>query len=304
MSKKVLEISHVTKVYGDRKVLNDFSMEIREKEIVALIGKNGAGKTTLLNSICRYIYPDTGEIVYKEKSIADYPDLLKEFGILMEPGFFEYLNAQENLELLLKASGKNDKEENYSIIYELLNQVGLYEYRKKKVKSFSFGMKQRLGLCQSLLTKVGILLLDEPFVGLDPVGKEIFKEVILSKAHKEGVPVLFSSHNLDDVSEICDRVIMIEDGKKVLDDISKKEKVYEIQVQKKIPETLRERLKKEFPKIEEITDYIIIFSDNCYIAALQKILTDQELYIEDVRVNENMLQKLFYQKSKLEQGVK
>lgn len=296
MPNTILKISHISKSYGNKLALNDFSMEINEKEIVAIIGKNGAGKTTLLNSICRYIYPDKGEILYKGENISKCPSLLKEFGILMEPSFFEYMSAQENLELLLNASGKIEKEENNEIIYKLLKQVGLYEYRKKKVKSYSFGMKQRLGLCQSLLTKVGLLLLDEPFVGLDPIGKEIFKEIIRTMANEEGVPVLFSSHDLEDVSEICDRIIMIEDGQKVFDDFSKKEKIYEVQVQEKIPDKVKKILENRFPKIEKITDYTIVFSDNCYIASLQKILSEQQVYIEDVRVNENMLYQLFHQK--------
>lgn len=91
-------------------------------------------------------------------------------------------------------------------------------------------MKQRLGLCQSLLTDVELLIFDEPFVGLDPVGKELFKKVILDKAHQEKIPVLFSSHDLDDVEEVCDRVVMVRKGKKVLDQKLVREKTFILKI--------------------------------------------------------------------------
>lgn len=220
----LLQVQNVTKRYRDKLALNDFSMDIRSGEIVALIGENGAGKTTLLNIICGYIKPSVGLVQYKGENIFEKPLTIQEFGILIEPQFLDYISAEENLRLLSQlANRKQDIR-----IKELLEKTELYSSRKKKVKEFSFGMKQRLGLCQCLLTEVGFLILDEPFVGLDPIGKEIFKQTILDIAHKQNVPVLFSSHDLDDVDEICDRVVMISKGNKQLDQPLEHKQTYTI----------------------------------------------------------------------------
>ena len=186
----LLQVQNVTKQYGEKVALNDFSMDICSGEIVALIGENGAGKTTLLNIICGYCKPSAGQVQYKGKNIVANPLITREFGVLIEPQFLDYISAEENLRLLSQLT--NQKQD--TRIKELLEKTELYSSRKKKVKEFSFGMKQRLGLCQCLLTEVGFLILDEPFVGLDPIGKELFKQTILDMAHKQNVPVLFSSH--------------------------------------------------------------------------------------------------------------
>lgn len=214
MSKEcLLQVQNVTKRYGDKIALNDFSMDICPGEIVALIGENGAGKTTLLNIICGYIRPSAGQVQYKGENIIEKPLTIREFGILIEPQFLDYISAEENLRLLSQLVNRKQD----TRIEELLEKTELYSSRKKKVKEFSFGMKQRLGLCQCLLTEVGFIILDEPFVGLDPIGKEIFKQTIMDIAHKQNVPVLFSSHDLDDVDQICDRLVMISKGNKQLD---------------------------------------------------------------------------------------
>ena len=156
----LLQVQNVTKRYRDKLALNDFSMDIRSGEIVALIGENGAGKTTLLNIICGYIKPSVGLVQYKGENIFEKPLTIQEFGILIEPQFLDYISTEENLRLLSQlANRKQDIR-----IKELLEKTELYSSRKKKVKEFSFGMKQRLGLCQCLLTEVGFLILDEPFV--------------------------------------------------------------------------------------------------------------------------------------------
>ena len=155
---------------------------------------------------------------------------------MIEPQFLDYISAEENLKLLSKLAGWKST----TRIKELLEKTELYDSRKKKVKEFSFGMKQRLGLCQCLLTKVGFLILDEPFVGLDPVGKEIFKRTILDMAHEQNIPVLFSSHDLDDVDEICDRVVMISTGKKQpLDQQIEHKQTYTVKIETNVSESIK-----------------------------------------------------------------
>ena len=222
----LLEIKNLKKKYGEFEALKGLNFSVNAGEIVALLGKNGAGKTTLLNSIAGYIFPTSGDILYKGETLLKSENRLNEFGILIEPTFIPYLNAHDNLDILLKITGIYDGEEN---IGELLEEVGLKNKTREKTRAYSFGMKQRLGLAQALLNKPQFLILDEPFVGLDPIGKEIFKNIIIRKAREEKVGVLFSSHDLEDVEEICDRIVLIDSGEKKFDGVMEYTKTYVIE---------------------------------------------------------------------------
>lgn len=283
-----LSICNLTKKYKNKIALNEFSMEIMPGEIVALIGENGAGKTTLLNSICGFIRPTSGSISFKGIGAKEEKTLDK-IGILIEPNFFDYLTAEENLQYLSVLSGNK---KNNAVIDSLLQKTELFDSKKKKVKTFSFGMKQRLGLCQSLLSDVELLIFDEPFVGLDPVGKELFKRVLLDKAHKEKIPVLFSSHDLDDVEEICDRVVMVRKGKKVLDQNLIREKIFVLQIDGDISIEEREKLESKDPTIH-CEKSCIFFKNEKLIVDIQRILLDKGHYIVGMSIQNNNLKKLF-----------
>lgn len=249
-----------------------------------------AGKTTLLNSICDFIHPTSGRICFKGKEIQQEKSLLKGFGILIEPRFFDYLTAEENLKYLMRLSVSNDTK---GIIEELLRKTDLYESRSKKVKGFSFGMKQRLGLCQSLLTKVDILILDEPFVGLDPIGKELFKKIIIDMAKEKNTPVLFSSHDLDDVDEICDRVVMIQEGKKTLDQKITRVKTITLQIDGIISTELKEKLQGKRRNIT-VEKSQVRFQEKEDMVDIQKALLEDGHYIIGVSIQSNNLKGLFF----------
>ena len=284
----LLQVQNVTKQYGEKIALNDFSMDICQGEIVALIGENGAGKTTLLNIICGYCKPSAGQVQYKGKNIVANPLITREFGVLIEPQFLDYISAEENLRLLSQLT--NQKQD--IRIKELLEKTELYSSRKKKVKEFSFGMKQRLGLCQCLLTEVGFLILDEPFVGLDPIGKELFKQTILDMAHKQNVPVLFSSHDLDDVDEICDRVVMISKGNKQLDQPLEHKQTYTVKIERTISDDIKRSLLEKCSDLRFFEDKIM-FQDETLIIDIQKILLQKGHYICGFSVQKNNLKSLF-----------
>ena len=284
----LLQVQNVTKQYGEKIALNDFSMDICQGEIVALIGENGAGKTTLLNIICGYCKPSAGQVQYKGKNIVANPLITREFGVLIEPQFLDYISAEENLRLLSQLT--NQKQD--IRIKELLEKTELYSSRKKKVKEFSFGMKQRLGLCQCLLTEVGFLILDEPFVGLDPIGKELFKQTILDMAHKQNVPVLFSSHDLDDVDEICDRVVMISKGNKQLDQPLEHKQTYTVKIECTISDDIKRSLIEKCSDLRFFEDKIM-FQDETLIIDIQKILLQKGHYICGFSVQKNNLKSLF-----------
>ena len=289
MSKEcLLQVQNVTKRYGDKIALNDFSMDICPGEIVALIGENGAVKTTLLNIICGYIRPSAGQVQYKGENIIENPLTIREFGILIEPQFLDYISAEENLRLLSQLVNRKQD----TRIKELLEKTELYSNRKKKVKEFSFGMKQRLGLCQCLLTEVSFLILDEPFVGLDPIGKEIFKQTIMDIAHKQNVPVLFSSHDLDDVDEICDRLVMISNGNKQLDQPLEHKQTYTVKIESTISDDIKQSLLEKCRNLHFFEDKIM-FQDETLIVEIQKILLQKGHYICGFSVQKNNLKSLF-----------
>ena len=245
-------------------------------------------KTTLLNIICGYSKPSAGQVQYKGKNIVANPLIIREFGILIEPQFLDYISAEENLRLLSQLTNlKQDTR-----IKELLEMTELYSSRKKKVKEFSFGMKQRLGLCQCLFTEVGFLILDEPFVGLDPIGKELFKQTILDMAHKQNVPVLFSSHDLDDIDEICDRVVMISKGNKQLDQPLEHKQTYTVKIERTISDDIKRSLLEKCSDLRFFEDKIM-FQDETLIIDIQKILLQKGHYICGFSVQKNNLKSLF-----------
>lgn len=219
----ILKIDHIKKIYSNGfTALKDVSFSVNEGEIVALLGKNGAGKTTLLNCIAGNIFPTSGDILFGEDTLLKENSRINEFGVLIEPTFVPYMNAYDNLKMLLSLSDCQDDGK----IEDILTQVGLEKKQRERTKAYSFGMRQRLGLAQALLNNPHFLMLDEPFVGLDPLGKKIFKKIIIQKAREEGVGILFSSHNLEDVEEICDRIVLIDHGEKKFDGVMQYDKTY------------------------------------------------------------------------------
>lgn len=288
----LLEVSNLAKAYKTKQALNQVSFSIDKGEIVALIGKNGAGKTTLLNCISYHIKPDGGSVLYKGKDLLSQDSLLNEFGILIQASFFDYLNASDNLKLLMKASGITDKKQIDKIVNETLDLVGLSEKKKKYVKTFSFGMKQRLGLAQTLLHQPKFLILDEPFVGLDPIGKEMLKKVIQKKAKEEQAGILFSSHDLFDVGEICDRIIMIEDGTKIFDDVFQYKKTYSIFCSQEITKELERELKEMSERITIIKNEIQLM-ETVQLKRVLSVLIGRQIEIIDISIKENSLYDYF-----------
>ncbi|WP_248734034.1 ABC transporter ATP-binding protein [Neobacillus rhizosphaerae] len=284
----LIQFKEVTKVYKSSKVkaLDSFSAEINAGEIIGLIGKNGSGKTTLMNCLTNNIHITSGEIFYEGQNLMDNKEKIAEFGILIESAFVDYLNAYQNLELLLLAEGVTDKKQIKEDVERVLSLVGLIERKKDFVKTFSFGMKQRLGLAQALLRDKKLLILDEPLVGLDVLGRDLVKSLIKDLAKKEGRAVIFSDHNLNEVKDVCDRIIYIDNGKKLFDDIFDDSKRYLISVDDS------EKKHGSFPTFERKGDKIIVH-DSTQLNDVIISITQQNLKIVDIEVSEPSLMTLF-----------
>ncbi|WMJ89085.1 ABC transporter ATP-binding protein [Anaerocolumna sp. MB42-C2] len=287
----LLQISELSKKYGEITAVDNVSFDVNAGEIVALIGKNGAGKTSILNCISGNLYPTKGDVIYRNHSLLKVNSKLNEFGILIEPNFYEYLNAYDNLKLLLQITGIKDKEQINKEIIDTLKLVELLPKKNKYVKTFSFGMKQRLGLAEAIINNPNFLILDEPFVGLDPIGKKMLKNLILNKSKGEKAGVLFSSHDLSDVTEICDRVVMIHKGKVVYNDKFKITKQYSMTVNMDmgklagVSEMLGKNISVEGNKI--------LFTDTEVLKLIVLKLEEQKEKILDISVKESSLYDFF-----------
>ena len=209
MSEVILSVKNLSKSFGKRKAVDNLSFEIKEGEIFGFLGPNGAGKSTAIRAMLSLIKPDSGDIEIFDKSVRKYHNsALQGVGALVErPDFYEYLSAYKNLSLLatMDKAPKNR-------IGEVLKIVGLADRGDDKVKAYSQGMKQRLGIAQALLSNPKLLILDEPTNGLDPRGMKEVRDLI-RKLTKEGITILLSSHLLHEVEQVCNTMAIINLGK-------------------------------------------------------------------------------------------
>ena len=209
----VLDVRHLQKGYKNFPVLNDVTFQIRQGHILGLIGKNGAGKTTLMKSVLGLNTGYRGEIYFQGEKLNISNETQKaQIGSLVDVTFYEDMSAYQNLKLamILTASIPTNKQDERR--QQLLTFVGLENVRKKSVGSFSFGMKQRLALALSLITEPALLILDEPFVGLDPIGIEDVKALLRKLCKESKTSIIFSSHQLNEVCDLADDIIVLNDG--------------------------------------------------------------------------------------------
>ncbi|MCF8890828.1 ABC transporter ATP-binding protein [Priestia megaterium] len=207
-----LEIINVTKSFKEKIAVNNFSLELKSGECVGLIGPNGAGKSTLIKMISDIIDPNAGEVLLNGKKISK---MKREIGYLPQyPNFFNWMTARETLTFMGQLSGVK-KEVLTNSITEILTKVGLEIEGNSKVGTFSGGMKQRLGIAQALLHKPSLIVMDEPVSALDPIGR---REVLnLIEEIKKDTTILLSTHILSDAEEICERFVIMKDGRKIED---------------------------------------------------------------------------------------
>ena len=203
----MLKTNELCKTFKDQKAVNKVSLNIPKCCVYGLLGPNGAGKSTTLKMITGIMKPTAGEIIYDGKPWSR--EVLEEIGALIEnPPIYENLTARENLEVRAILLGTPK-----SRIDEVLKTVSLTNTGKKKAGQFSLGMKQRAGLALSLLHKPKILILDEPTNGLDPVGIKDLRDILKKLVKEQNIAVLVSSHILSEMELMCDRVVVINEGK-------------------------------------------------------------------------------------------
>jgi len=206
-----IQISKLTKRYGSTVAVDDLSIEVQSGEVLGLLGPNGAGKSTTLYMLAGLARPTSGTITLFGKDLRrDFIEIAGRIGVLVErPAFYEYLSPRENLLILARLAGRE------VTIDRALNLTGLLEVAGKKTGTLSMGMRQRLGLAQALLLEPEILILDEPANGLDPESTQETIRLLRQLAVESHVTIIFSSHMLHEVEELCDRVAIINNGRLV-----------------------------------------------------------------------------------------
>ncbi|MFM0773027.1 ABC transporter ATP-binding protein [Streptococcus suis] len=205
----ILRACNLSKSFGSQEVLTNVNFDIQSGDIVGLIGKNGCGKTTLMKMILGLTSRTEGDIQFEgDSNYHTKRKALNKIGFLLDCRLFEDFSAYDNLKLFSMYSSTFSEKDLDDRIDGLLKFVGL-DNSKKPVKSYSFGMKQRLGLALALLDDPEFLILDEPFVGLDPAGVRILLDYIVKLRQEKGVTILISSHQLHEIEEICDYFLFI-----------------------------------------------------------------------------------------------
>ena len=211
----IIEVKGLGKKYKGNAFysLENATFTIEEGDIIGLLGKNGSGKSTLLKILAKSQNPTEGNVFFNGRDIFKEDNILKDFGIMIEPVFFPQISVEENLKLYLKIHKKEQYQDN---IEKILKLVGLWEAKDRKPIDFSFGMKQRTALALALVTEPQFVLLDEPFVGLDPIGVKNLLEILKQWSKVNKTSMIISSHQLAELEDLCTRYLFIESG--IIDD--------------------------------------------------------------------------------------
>ena len=211
----LLEVQHLKKHYDAHKAVDDISFSIERGSIFGLLGPNGAGKTTLLRMITGIFYPDGGQITFDGRPFKAEDDILHIGYMPEERGLYKKMKIGEQAMYLaqLKGLSKADALEKVKTWFE---KFEMQSWWNKKVEDLSKGMGQKLQFVTTVLHEPKLIILDEPFSGLDPVNANLIKEEIYNLA-KRGCTVIFSTHRMEQVEEICDQIILVNKGQKILD---------------------------------------------------------------------------------------
>lgn len=303
MMKNVLEIKNVSKKISKRQILKDISLEVKEGEVFGFVGPNGAGKTTLIKVMLGLYKMDSGNVKIAGYDIKkDFEKAMEEIGAIIEnPEMYGYLSGKDNLAIYARMEeGVSDNFQR-----ELIRMVKLGGRINNKVKTYSLGMRQRLGIAQALLSNPKLLILDEPTNGLDPLGIKELRDMLKKISKEKNMAVFISSHILSEIELMCDRIAIIDNGEiieiKDLHDKSKEEKqevLFEVSFKDKASEVL-EKLGYN-PLIED--EGIKLLVDKEDIPVINKHLVEDDIKVYGISSKHRSLEEEFIEKTKGTKG--
>jgi ABC-2 type transport system ATP-binding protein len=290
-----VEINHLNKTIGKKKIIKDLSLNIKKGEVFGLLGPNGAGKTTTIRMIVGLIEITAGSVKICGHDVkTNHKEALENVGAIVEnPEMYPFLSGLENL----KYFSRMHKDISTEKIEEIVKFVNLEGRIKDKVKTYSLGMRQRLGIAQSLLNNPKVLILDEPTNGLDPAGIKELRQYIQTLAHEKGVTVIVSSHLLSEIELMCDRVAIIKEGELIaIENLKEKTSHRNYQLKVSPNDKARELLVKEYLIHSQVTNGLLEFqlsAPNLEMPDIVKLFVGNNIAIYSIEPKENSLEDKF-----------
>nr|WP_144922997.1 ABC transporter ATP-binding protein [Paenibacillus bovis] len=292
--KTVVELKNVTKKIGKRTIIDDLSINIVEGEVFGLLGPNGAGKTTTIRMVVGLIGITSGEISICGKNVkSEFEQAISKVGAIVEnPELYKFLTGYQNLMQVARLTKGITKEK----INEVIELVGLKDRIHDKVKTYSLGMRQRLGIAQSLLHDPKVLILDEPTNGLDPAGIREVRDYLRSLAKEKGLAVIVSSHLLSEMEMMCDRIAIIQQGKLIdVQGVRTSEttdkRMYSFQVND--VEKAQQVLIKNGFAVQQNNTILELELQHEQVPKIIKLLVDKNLLIYEVKMIQKSLEDRF-----------
>ena len=293
----MLKVNNVTKYYGEYKAVDNLNFEVSDGEISGLLGINGAGKTTTFRMITGLLDKTEGNITFNNKKI-DY-NVTDEIGFLTEErSLLTKLTVLEQAKLYGGLKGLNDKEINERLDY-LLEKLEIKDYKTRKIKELSKGNQQKVQFIMAILNKPKLLILDEPFSGLDPINIELFKNLIM-ELKSEGTSIIFSSHRMDHVEYFCDALVILVKGRTVLQgklkEIKENFRKKNIIIEGNVDINELKKIKGVIKIDENKGTYTISIEDNTIIEDVWKYITKTKnltkFVVEEPTLNEIFIEKV------------
>ena len=284
----ILSVDNLTKIYDGIEVVSNASFKIEKGSVCGLLGPNGAGKTTLMKMIMNLVKCDGGSVnLDKNLNVRFLQDV---------PEFYDFYTVEEYLNFVLDIVFYKDDRENR--IDEVLHLLNLNEFRDKRIKKLSRGLKQKVGIASAIIDNPDILLLDEPVSALDPIGRKEMFDMILSL--KGSTTIIFSSHVLGDIERVCDHILLISKGKIILDNdlknVSSSKKTLLLEFKNKEDLLLvKEKLNYENNVSDEVNNGLEINSDDIdeCIKEVLKLLVKNKIVINSLGVKKDSLEEVF-----------
>lgn len=300
MSSYALEVSSLTKKIGKKVIVDNVSFNVEKGEVFGLLGPNGAGKTTIIRMIVSLINRTNGSVVINGQNLDDnFTSAMSEIGAIVEnPEFYKYMSGFKNLRHYVNMATKEISD---ARVQEVIKLVGLEDAIHQKVKTYSLGMRQRLGVAQALLHSPSLLILDEPTNGLDPQGIREFRDYLRLLA-SEGISVLVSSHLLSEMELMCDRFAIIEKGKlihisKMTETVNETERpnremIFDVSNQEKAISLLQEHGMAEKMTILNEQQFSVAL-DREAVAKANHLLVTNHIYVYEISLIKTTLEDRF-----------
>ena len=292
----MLKVSNITKYYGDFKAVDNLSFTVNKGEIFGLLGVNGAGKTTTFRMIMNLILPTSGKITFNGKKI-DY-DVTDKIGFLTEErSLLTKLTVKEQI-LFYGALKSLDEDVILKRLDNLLKRFGIEEYKDRKINTLSKGNQQKVQFISAIINEPELLILDEPFSGLDPINIELFKSVILELKEK-GTSIIFSSHIMDHVELFCEKLVILVKGKSVIDgylkDIKKDYKIKKIKIEGNVKLSELKKIDGVISVSKTASSYEVMIKDESYVKKVFDYVKAKENITKFV-LEEPSLEEIFVSK--------